>query len=66
LIIGDWIFGDDVPAVVEVEGGGGACGLGDAAGLGVVVVSDERAACPYGCFDEAVFAVPSEDARRKT
>ena len=56
-----FIISDAVPGVVEVEGGcraggGGTCDLGDAAGLGVVLVAGDDAA--DGGAGEAVFAVP--------
>lgn len=59
-------FADDVPAVVEVEGGFATCGGGDAAGLGIVVVFYEvDCACVFD-LGETVFGIPVEDARDKT
>jgi len=58
------VFGDGVPAVVNGELGGAAYGFGDAAGLAVVGISDDRAGRPYRGLDEAVFAVPDQGAVR--
>lgn len=52
------VFRDGVPAVVEGDLGGGAYFFRDAAGLGVVEISDERAGRPCRGFDEAVFSIP--------
>ena len=58
------VFGDGVPAVVNGELGGGAYGFGDAAGLAVVGISDDRAGRPYRGLDEAILAVPDQGAVR--
>ena len=58
------VFGDGVPAVVNGDFCGGADGFGDAAGLGVVGISDDRAGRPYRGLDQSVFAVPYQCAVR--